>query len=78
VQAKLERFEESNGGKVFLHEVEGLTPSPQAKLLRFLQRCELEGPGETITKQLDVRIIAVTNVDLSEAVAAGKLREDLF
>ena len=55
-----------------------LAPSLQAKLLRVLQQREFERVGGMSVHQLDVRVIAATNRDLSEDVHGGKFREDLF
>ncbi len=72
------RFEESDGGTIFLDEVGELPPALQAKLLRFLQEREFERLGSTKTRKVDVRIIAATNIVLSEAVREGRFREDLY
>jgi NtrC-family two-component system response regulator AlgB len=72
------RFEAADGGTVFLDEVGELEPSTQVKLLRFLQSKEFERVGESVTRKVDVRIIAATNKNLEEAVGSGTFREDLF
>ena len=72
------RFEEADKGSIFLDEIGELPQGIQAKLLRFLQEREFERLGGNKTKKVDVRIIAATNKDLTEAVAEGKFREDLF
>ncbi|MFZ2448509.1 MAG: sigma 54-interacting transcriptional regulator [Syntrophobacteraceae bacterium] len=77
-KSKAGRFEEADGGTVFLDEVAELPLSIQAKLLRFLQEREFERLGSTKTRRVDVRIIAATNVELAEAVRGGLFREDLF
>jgi Nif-specific regulatory protein len=77
-QLKKGRLEEANGGTVFLDEI-GEFPLPvQAKLLRFLQEREFERLGSTLTRKVDVRIIAATNIDLNQAVDGGRFRSDLF
>lgn len=77
-KAKAGRFEEAEGGTIFLDEIGELTLSLQSKLLRFLQEREFERLGSTKTRKIDVRIVAATNRDLSEAVAEGAFREDLY
>jgi Nif-specific regulatory protein len=78
VTTKPGRFEEADKGTIFLDEIGELTLAIQAKLLRFLQEREFERLGSTKTRRVDVRIIAATNKDLTEAVASGSFREDLF
>jgi NtrC-family two-component system response regulator AlgB len=72
------RFELADGGTIFLDEIAELTPGLQAKLLRVLQQKEFERVGESITRKVDVRIIAATNRNLEEALKEGAFREDLF
>jgi len=75
---KLGRFEQASGGTLFLDEIGELPMGMQAKLLRVLQDGTFERVGGTDVIQTDARILAATNVNLAEAVAAGKIREDLF
>ncbi|TMQ15929.1 MAG: sigma-54-dependent Fis family transcriptional regulator [Candidatus Rokuibacteriota bacterium] len=77
-QRKLGRFELAQGGTLFLDEIATLRPELQAKLLRVLQEREIERVGSGRAIKIDVRIIAATNVDLTEAVARGGFRDDLY
>jgi len=72
------RFEEANGGTVFLDEVGELSLPMQAKLLRVLQEKTFERVGGNITIKVDLRILAATNRDLADMVSKGTFREDLF
>ena len=72
------RFEQAEGGTVFLDEIGEISASFQAKLLRVLQEGELERVGGTKTVKVDVRVIAATHRDLEAEVEAGKFREDLY
>jgi NtrC-family two-component system response regulator AlgB len=72
------RVEAAQGGTLFLDEIAEISPSLQVKLLRFLQEKEFERVGETRVRHADVRVIAATNLDLNEAVRAGRFREDLL
>lgn len=72
------RFALADGGTIFLDEVGELPLDLQAKLLRVLQEGEFEPLGATRTCKVDVRVVAATNRDLSEMVAEGTFREDLF
>jgi transcriptional regulator with PAS, ATPase and Fis domain len=71
-------FEEVDEGSLFLDEIGNTTVSFQAKLLRVLQEGEIRRIGESNIRQVNVRIIAATNVDLEENINAGKFREDLY
>jgi two-component system response regulator HydG len=75
---KAGRFEQANGGTVFLDEIGEIPPSAQIKLLRVLQTKKFERLGGEKTIHVDVRIIAATNKDLIEEVKQGRFREDLF
>lgn len=72
------RFELADGGTLFLDEVGELQPQLQAKLLRVLQEHRFERIGGMRTIEVDVRIIAATNRNLGEAMAAGRFRDDLY
>ncbi|KAA1005337.1 PAS domain-containing protein [Paraburkholderia panacisoli] len=77
-QRRLGRFELADGGTIFLDEVGELLPAMQAALLRMLQEREFERVGGREVIRVDVHVIAATNRDLEEAVAAGTFRQDLF
>jgi len=72
------RFEDANGGTIFLDEVGELSLALQAKLLRILQERTFERVGGNRTIKVELRILAATNRNLEALVAAGKFREDLF
>jgi two-component system NtrC family response regulator len=78
VGRKIGRFEQADGGTVFLDEIGELPLVLQVKILRFLQDGTVERLGGTKTISLDVRVIAATNTDLENAVKEGRFREDLF
>ena len=77
-QRRLGRFEQANGGTIFLDEVGELPPDTQVALLRVLQEREFERVGGAQTIRVDVRVITATNRDLTAAVANGSFRQDLF
>ena len=72
------KVEFADGGTFLLDEVSELSPSLQIKLLRFLQEKKIQRVGGHIDIEVDVRIIAATNIDLQEAIKEGRFREDLF
>src|SRR5712671_2832993 len=78
IQRHLGRFELAHGGTIFLDEVGELSPDIQVALLRVLQEREFERVGGRDRIQVDVRVIAATNRDLSAAVTDGIFRRDLF
>lgn len=72
------RLEVADGGVVFLDEIGELAPTLQVKLLRVLQEREIERVGGTHPIKIDIRLIAATNRDLSEAARKGEFRQDLY
>ncbi|GDY12099.1 alginate biosynthesis transcriptional regulatory protein AlgB [Planctomycetota bacterium] len=72
------KVETADGGTLFLDELGDLSPTIQAKLLRFLHEKKYERVGDTHTRLADVRIVAATNRDLEAQVKAGRFREDLL
>ena len=78
IERRIGRFELANRGTIFLDEVEDIPLELQPKLLRVLQEQEFERLGSSRTIKVDVRVVAATNVDLTEMVAEKKFRNDLF
>ncbi len=75
---RIGKFEQCNGGTIFLDEIGDMTPATQTKILRVLQSGTFERVGGNSPIKVDVRVIAATNKPLEEAVAARQFREDLF
>jgi DNA-binding NtrC family response regulator len=78
VQTKKGLFEVANGGSIFFDEIGTVKPEVQAKLLRVIQEREFIPLGAVQSVQVEVRIIAATNIDLMELVRRGDFREDLY
>lgn len=72
------RFELADGGTILLDEITEIDLGLQAKLLRVLQERSFEKVGSSVTRTIDVRVLATTNRDLRTEVAAGRFREDLY
>jgi formate hydrogenlyase transcriptional activator len=78
IAQKIGRFELADKGTLFLDEIGDIPPALQPKLLRVLQEQEFERLGSTRTHQVDVRLVAATNRDLTEMVNRGEFRSDLY
>jgi DNA-binding NtrC family response regulator len=78
VQQRIGRFEEANGGTIFLDEIAELPPPLQAKLLRVINDGTFNRIGSGRALHTNARVIAATNRDLEAQIAAGRFREDLF
>lgn len=72
------RFEEADGGTVFLDEIGEISPLIQVKLLRVIQEREIERVGESKKRKINIRIITATNKDLFQLTQEGLFREDLY
>ncbi|MFP4144966.1 MAG: sigma-54-dependent transcriptional regulator, partial [Phycisphaeraceae bacterium] len=77
-QLRKGRFELADGGTLLLDEISEISPELQAKLLRVLQEGQFERVGSSTSMDVDVRIIATTNRDLTQSIAAGEFRQDLY
>jgi two-component system nitrogen regulation response regulator GlnG len=77
-QRRIGKFEQVNGGTIFLDEIGDMSAATQAKALRLLQQQQFERVGGNQTIQTDVRIIAATNVELETLVDEGEFRRDLY
>ena len=72
------KFEQADGGTTFLDEIGDVPGNIQVKLLRILQELQFERLGSNVTRSVDVRVVAATNVDLRAALEQGRFREDLY
>lgn len=75
---RIGKFEQCNGGTIFLDEIGDMSPLVQSKVLRILQEQKFERLGGTETIETDVRIISATNRDLEQMIEDGEFRLDLF
>jgi len=71
-------FEQAEGGTILLDEIGDISPATQLKILRVLQEKEILPVGQSQPRKIDVRVLAATNKDLTEAIRQGRFREDLF
>ena len=78
IKQRIGRFEQAQGGTIFLDEIAEVSPEIQVKLLRALQEREIERVGSVEPIKLDVRIIAATQVDLDESIKRHEFRSDLY
>ena len=78
VKSRVGKFEQANGGTIFLDEIGDLKDDLQAKLLRVLQEREIQKVGSDETISLDIKIIAATNQNLESKIKEGTFREDLY
>ncbi len=72
------KFEQANGGTIFLDEIADMSLKTQAKVLRVLEAQVLESVGGSTRIKIDARVLAATNKDLPEEIEAGRFREDLY
>ena len=78
IARKQGRFQLAHKSSIFLDEIAEMAPATQAKILRVLQELEFEPLGSTQSIKVDTRVIAATNKNLEEEIAAGRFREDLY
>ena len=78
IRTRIGRFEQANGGTIFLDEIADMSPSLQVKILRVLQDRSFERIGGLKTIKVDIRVIAATNQNLEEMVRRSRFREDLY
>jgi two-component system nitrogen regulation response regulator GlnG len=75
---RIGKFEQADGGTIFMDEVGDMAPATQAKLLRLLQEGQFERVGGNTSIRTNVRVVAATNQDLNALAAAGRFRHDLY
>ncbi|MBI2502739.1 MAG: sigma-54-dependent Fis family transcriptional regulator [Candidatus Latescibacteria bacterium] len=78
IARRIGRFEQASGGTLFLDEIGDISPATQAKILRVLQDQHFDRLGGQEPIRVDVRLLAATNRNLEQAIAAGQFREDLY
>ena len=78
IKQRIGKFEQADGGTIFLDEIGDMSLSAQTKVLRVLQENELTRVGSDKNIKVNVRVLAATNKDLKKEIAAGNFREDLF
>jgi transcriptional regulator with GAF, ATPase, and Fis domain len=78
INHRIGRFEQADGGSLFLDEIGDMPLDLQVKLLRVLQEREFQRLGSSETIRVDIRVVAASNCDLPEKVRQGKFREDLY
>lgn len=75
---RIGKFEQCNGGTIFLDEIGDMSLLTQAKILRVLQEKEIQRVGGTERIKVDIRLIVATNKDLEKAISEGRFRDDLY
>lgn len=78
IRQRMGKFEFANKGTLFLDEIESISMQTQVKLLRAIEEQEIQRVGGNETIRVDVRIIAASNLDITQAVESGEFREDLY
>jgi len=77
-ERKVGKFEQADGGTIFLDEIADMSLKTQSKVLRVLEEGEIQRVGSGKVSKVDVRVIAATNKDLKKEIGEGKFRDDLF
>ena len=77
-ERKVGKFEQADGGTIFLDEIGDMSLKTQSKVLRVLEEGEIQRVGSSKVSKVDVRVIAATNKDLKKEIGAGTFRDDLF
>jgi len=77
-ERKVGKFEQADGGTIFLDEIGDMSLKTQSKVLRVLEEGEVQRVGSSKVSKVDVRVIAATNKDLKKEIGDGKFRDDLF